>query len=94
MYIGGLGQGYLPDTEMEILNKGDQKVEGALKDLILKVAKDVAKAPGLKNKFLYIVMPPGWSHTGDHKTARMVKRSYTAASVAGQENNSLSSVSQ
>jgi len=36
--------------------------------------KDVAKAPGLKNKFLYIWMPPGWSHTGDHKTARVIKR--------------------
>jgi F-type H+-transporting ATPase subunit alpha len=29
--------------EMETLNKGDQKVEGALRDLILKVAKSVAK---------------------------------------------------
>jgi len=36
--------------------------------------RDVARAPGLKNKFLYIWMPPGWSHTGDHKTARVVKR--------------------
>lgn len=37
------------------------------------LAKDVAKAPGLKNKILYIFMPPGWSHTGDHKTASKVK---------------------
>ena len=35
---------------------------------------NVYKAPGLKNKLLYIVMPPGWSHTGDHKTAKAVKR--------------------
>jgi sterol desaturase/sphingolipid hydroxylase (fatty acid hydroxylase superfamily) len=38
------------------------------------LGKDIAKAPGLKNKLLYIVMPPGWSHTGDHKTATVVKR--------------------
>jgi sterol desaturase/sphingolipid hydroxylase (fatty acid hydroxylase superfamily) len=38
--------------------------------------KDVAKAPGIKNKFLYIFMPPGWSHTGEHKTARLLRREY------------------
>src|SRR4051812_27672582 len=40
------------------------------------LAKDIYKAPGIKNKFLYLIMPPGWSHTGDHKTARKVKREY------------------
>jgi hypothetical protein len=38
--------------------------------------KDIVKAPGLKNKLLYIVMPPGWSHTGDHKTAKVVKQAF------------------
>ena len=38
--------------------------------------KDVAKAPGIENKLLYIFMPPGWSHTGDHKTAKAVKKEY------------------
>lgn len=38
--------------------------------------KDLVKAPGIKNKLLYIVMPPGWSHTGDHKTARVTKQAY------------------
>ena len=38
--------------------------------------KDMVKAPGIKNKLLYIVMPPGWSHTGEHKTARVVKRAW------------------
>ena len=38
------------------------------------LAKDIRHAPGLINKILYIFMPPGWSHTGDHKTARVVKR--------------------
>jgi sterol desaturase/sphingolipid hydroxylase (fatty acid hydroxylase superfamily) len=43
---------------------------------IVFLAKDVARAPGLKNKFLYLVMPPGWSHTGDHKTAKKIRREY------------------
>lgn len=38
--------------------------------------KDVYHAPGLKNKILYIFMPPGWNHTGDHKTAKIVKKEY------------------
>jgi len=37
------------------------------------LARDVAKAPGIKNKFLYLIMPPGWSHTGEHKTASKVR---------------------
>ena len=40
--------------------------------------KDVRKAPGMKNKILYIIMPPGWSHTGDHKTASLVRNSFLA----------------
>ena len=43
---------------------------------IVALCKDVAKAPGLKNKFLYLFMPPGWSHTGDHKTAKIVRDEY------------------
>lgn len=43
---------------------------------IVVLAKDVYHAPGIKNKFLYIFMPPGWSHTGDHKTAHVVKKEY------------------
>lgn len=36
--------------------------------------KDVYQAPGLKNKILYLFMPPGWSHNGDHKTASAMKK--------------------
>lgn len=43
---------------------------------IVALGKDVYHAPGLKNKILYIFMPPGWSHTGDHKTATIVKADY------------------
>jgi sterol desaturase/sphingolipid hydroxylase (fatty acid hydroxylase superfamily) len=40
------------------------------------LARDVAKAPGWKNKILYIIMPPGWSHTGEDKTASHIRREY------------------
>ncbi len=42
---------------------------------ITALGRDVAKAPGIKNKILYILKPPGWSHTGDHKTASIIKKS-------------------
>ncbi|MGO4261955.1 sterol desaturase family protein [Lysobacter sp. TAB13] len=42
------------------------------------LGRDIAKAPGLKNKLLYLVMPPGWSHDGDHKTAEASKRAWLA----------------
>ncbi len=41
---------------------------------IIYLAKDVYNAPGLKNKILYIILPPGWSHTGDHKTVNALKK--------------------
>lgn len=40
------------------------------------LARDVYHAPGIKNKFLYLFMPPGWSHTGEHKTASKVKKEF------------------
>jgi hypothetical protein len=43
---------------------------------IVYLAKDVWNAPGIKNKFLYVVMPPGWSHTGDHKTAKLIRNEF------------------
>jgi sterol desaturase/sphingolipid hydroxylase (fatty acid hydroxylase superfamily) len=41
--------------------------------------KDVYHAPGIKNKILYIFMPPGWSHTGEDKTARKMRSEYLKA---------------
>ncbi|HCW07086.1 MAG TPA: fatty acid hydroxylase [Cytophagales bacterium] len=38
--------------------------------------KDVVTAPGLVNKFLYLIMPPGWSHSGDHKMASVIRNEY------------------
>jgi sterol desaturase/sphingolipid hydroxylase (fatty acid hydroxylase superfamily) len=37
---------------------------------------DIRAAPGLRNKLLYIVLPPGWSHEGKHKTAAVMRREY------------------
>lgn len=45
---------------------------------IVALGKDVLKAPGIKNKLLYIIMPPGWSHTGLHKTAFLVRNDFLA----------------
>ncbi|TFF37282.1 sterol desaturase family protein [Mucilaginibacter psychrotolerans] len=42
------------------------------KDLL----RDVKRAPGLKNKLLYFVNPPGWSHDGSTQTARVMQREY------------------
>ncbi|MDL5515026.1 sterol desaturase family protein [Arenibacter sp. M-2] len=44
--------------------------------------KDIAKAPGLKNKILYMVMPPGWSHTGEHQTSKLVRGAYLKEQLA------------
>lgn len=44
--------------------------------------RDIRHAPGILNKFLYIIMPPGWSHIGDHKTSRIVKQQFWEAQGA------------
>lgn len=44
--------------------------------------RDVAQAPGIRNKLLYIIMPPGWSHTGAHKTARKANQEYLESATA------------
>jgi sterol desaturase/sphingolipid hydroxylase (fatty acid hydroxylase superfamily) len=38
--------------------------------------KDMGHAPGFKNKVLYMFMPPGWNHNGQHQTAKIVRDSY------------------
>lgn len=40
--------------------------------------RDMVTAPGVKNKLLYPLMPPGWSHDGNHKTAEVSKRALLA----------------
>lgn len=43
--------------------------------------RDIKNAPGIKNKFLYLIMPPGWSHTGEHKTAKVIRKEYLQGSM-------------
>jgi sterol desaturase/sphingolipid hydroxylase (fatty acid hydroxylase superfamily) len=43
---------------------------------IVALFKDVYRAPGLKNKLLYMIMPPGWDHMGEHKTAKIIRNKY------------------
>jgi sterol desaturase/sphingolipid hydroxylase (fatty acid hydroxylase superfamily) len=43
---------------------------------IIALVKDIAQAPGLKNKLFYVFMPPGWNHTGEHKTSKIVRTTY------------------
>jgi sterol desaturase/sphingolipid hydroxylase (fatty acid hydroxylase superfamily) len=38
--------------------------------------KDIIRAPGIKNKIMYLFMPPGWSHTGDHKTSKITRAKF------------------
>ncbi len=40
------------------------------------LVKDIIAAPNLKSMFLYLVMPPGWSPTGNHQTADVVRKEY------------------
>jgi sterol desaturase/sphingolipid hydroxylase (fatty acid hydroxylase superfamily) len=35
--------------------------------------EDILTAPGLKNKILYIFMPPGWKHSGEYQTATTLR---------------------
>ncbi len=41
-------------------------------ELVL-LAKDVWQAPTLKDKLFYMIQPPGWSHTGEHRTVKQLK---------------------
>jgi sterol desaturase/sphingolipid hydroxylase (fatty acid hydroxylase superfamily) len=43
---------------------------------IVALAKDMKAAPGLLNKIKYLFMPPGWHHTGNHKTAKIVREEF------------------
>ena len=48
--------------------------------------RDIVKAPGLKNKFLYLFMPPGWSHKGENKTANKLRKEYLESQLEPVQN--------
>jgi sterol desaturase/sphingolipid hydroxylase (fatty acid hydroxylase superfamily) len=43
------------------------------------IYKDVHKAKGLKNKWLYITKPPGWSHDGSTMTSKQLRNQFNQA---------------
>lgn len=49
------------------------------------LARDVWRAPGLRNKLLYLLMPPGWSHDGNHHTAKVAKQALQMEQVAATQ---------
>ena len=77
--VFGTYQNERPDIDIEygITRKMDS---GNFLDVyfgeIIALARDVWNAPGLKNKLRYIFMPPGWHHTGEHQTAKLVRGNY------------------
>ena len=46
--------------------------------------KDVKKAPGLKNKLMYIFGPPGWSHDGSSMTSKQLQNELKVAKAEGR----------
>lgn len=46
--------------------------------------KDVKKAPGLRNKLMYIFGPPGWSHDGSSLTSKQLQAELRHAQEHGE----------
>jgi hypothetical protein len=73
---------YQPEQEQIAIEYGVTRVINSKKFLDVYFGefyylwKDVVSAPGLKNKILYIFMPPGWHHTGQHKMASGIRSEY------------------
>lgn len=49
------------------------------------LGKDMISAPGLKNKLLYLIMPPGWHHSGNHKLASAIRNEYLKSHQTDQQ---------
>ena len=47
--------------------------------------RDVKRAPGLRNKLMYIFGPPGWSHDGSSQTSRQLQAALKATTRSKQE---------
>ncbi len=62
----------------QILNKNENVIYGITRNVksdsfidvqfgeFYLLGKDIWGAPGIVNKIKYLIMPPGWSHTGEH----------------------------
>jgi hypothetical protein len=44
--------------------------------------RDIKHAPGIRNKFLYIVMPPGWTPVSRANTAAVLRQEFLKANPA------------
>src|SRR5260221_2490039 len=73
---------FQPEEEQVVIEYGITRPmnRGSFLDMyfgeIAALWRDVKNGPGLKNKMLYLVMPPGWSHTGEHKTAKLIRSEF------------------
>jgi len=45
----------------------------------INILKDLRKSPSLKNKWMYVFGPPGWSHDGSKKTAKQLREELNAS---------------
>lgn len=49
------------------------------------IAKDMWAAKGIKNKALYLLAPPGWTHDGSRKTSDMIRAEWLAAQASNRD---------
>lgn len=49
------------------------------------IAKDVWRAPGLRNKLNYMIREPGWSHDGSRDTSDTIRAAWTAGRTREDE---------
>ncbi len=70
---------FVPETDEEEIRYGIVKQLGSFNLLWaafhewVGIARDMWNAPGLKNKWNYLVQPPGWSHDGSRDTSDTIK---------------------
>ncbi|WP_164115193.1 sterol desaturase family protein [Sphingorhabdus sp. Alg239-R122] len=78
---------FVPETDEEEIRYGIVKQLGSFNLLWaafhewVGIAKDVWNAPGLKNKWNYLIQPPGWSHDGSRDTSDIIKDRWRAKTM-------------
>ncbi|MEZ5709346.1 MAG: sterol desaturase family protein [Blastomonas sp.] len=75
---------FVPETDDEKIRYGIVKQLGSF-NLIwaafhewVGIARDVWAAPGIANKWRYMVKPPGWSHDGSRESSETIKARWLA----------------
>ncbi len=78
---------FVPETDEEEIRYGIVKQLGSFNLLWaafhewVGITRDVWNAPGLKNKWNYLVQPPGWSHDGSRDTSDIIKDRWRAKTM-------------